>query len=151
MSIVLMGIWNTFFNRQNVNREREYVNQLFRIAWADGSLDRVEEQYILSVGKKLGMTQEELQEVRDNFDPAIVSYKAPKTREEKFFMLFYLINLILADDEIHPEEMRITENIVMKLGYSPDTVISILSVIEINQAKDISPEETYDNLKVQLG
>jgi len=146
-----MGIWDAFFNRQNHNREREYVNQLFRVAWADGSLDRVEVQYIYSVGKKLGMTQEELQEARENFDPAALSYKAPRTREDKFLLLFYLINLILVDDEIHPEEMRITENIIMKLGYSPDTVIIILSAIEKNQAKNISPEETYDGLKEQLG
>lgn len=146
-----MGIWDAFFNRQNQNREREYVNQLFRVAWADGSLDQVEVQYIYLVGEKLGMTQEELQEARDNFDPAILSYKSPKTREDKFFMLFYLINLILIDDEIHSEEMRITENIVMKLGYSPDTVVTILSAIEVNQAKNISPEETYENLKERLG
>jgi len=146
-----MGIWDAFFNRQNHNREREYVNQLFRVAWADGSLDRVEMQYIYSVGEKLGMSQEGLQEARDNFDPSTLSYKSPKTREAKFFMLFYLINLILVDDEIHPEEMRITENIVMKLGYSPDTVVVILSAIEKNQAKNISPEETYESLKEQLG
>lgn len=146
-----MGIWDAFFNRQDINREREYINQLFRVAWADGSLDKVEVQYIHSVGKKLGMTKEELQEIRDNFDPTIQSYKRPRQKKDRFFMLFYLINLILADDEIHPEEMRITENIVMKLGYSPDTVDTILSAIEVNQAQGISPEETYESLKERLG
>ena len=146
-----MGLWDTFFNRQDRKREREYLNQLFRIAWADGSLDKVEVQYIYSVGKKLGFQKEELEEVRDNFDPNTLSYKAPNKREERFFMLFYLINLIQVDDEIHPEEMRITENIVMKLGYAPDTVDTILSAIEVNKAKNIEPEETYEKLKEQLG
>ncbi|MEO0331098.1 MAG: hypothetical protein AAF223_05355, partial [Bacteroidota bacterium] len=94
---------------------------------------------------------EELQDVRDNFNPATLSYKPPRKREERFFMLFYLINMILADDAVHPEEMRITENIVMKLGYDPDTVDAIIGAIKTNQKKDISAEETYENLKVQLG
>ncbi len=144
-----MGIWDAFFSRRN--HEREYINQLFRVAWADGSLDQVEVQYIYSVGKKLGMEKEELQDVRDNFDPATLSYKPPRKREDRFFMLFYLINMILADDAVHPEEMRITENIVMKLGYDPDTVDAIIGAIKTNQKKDISAEETYENLKVQLG
>lgn len=144
-----MGIWDTFFSRRN--HEREYINQLFRVAWADGSLDEMEEQYIYSIGRKLGMEKEELQNVRDNFNPATLAYKPPRKREERFFMLFYLINMILADNEVHPEEMRITENIVMKLGYDPDTVDTIIRAIEANQAKDISAEETYESLKMQLG
>lgn len=146
-----MGIWDTFFNRQDRKREREYLNQMFRIAWADGSLDQVEVQYIYSVGHKLGFQKEELDEVKDNFDPSTLSYKPPGKREERFFMLFYLINLIQVDDVIHPEEMRITENIVMKLGYAPDTVDTILSAIEVNKEKNIEPEETYEKLKEQLG
>ena len=97
------------------------------------------------------MTKEELAEARENFNSATLVYKPPRDREQRFFMLFYLINLIRADDEIHPEEMRITENIVMKLGYSPDTVDTILSTIETNQNQGISPEETYTNLTEQLG
>ncbi|MGB3587360.1 MAG: TerB family tellurite resistance protein [Tunicatimonas sp.] len=146
-----MGIWDAFFNRQNRNSEREYINQLFRVAYADGSLDKIEVAYIYAIGKKLGMTKEELAEARENFNSATLVYKPPRDREQRFFMLFYLINLIRADDEIHPEEMRITENIVMKLGYSPDTVDTILSTIETNQNQGISPEETYTNLTEQLG
>lgn len=146
-----MGIWDAFFNRQHRNREREYINQLFRVACADGSLDEIEVDYIYSVGEKLGMTKEELAETRENIDSATLVYKPPRDREQRFFMLFYLINMIRADDVIHPEEMRITENIVMKLGYSPDTVDTILSAIETNQNQGISPEETYANLTEQLG
>ena len=145
-----MGIWDTFFHRQERKREREYINQLFRVAWADGSLGQVEVQYIYSVGKKLGLQKEELEEVRDQFDPDTLSYRPPHNREMRFFMLFYLINLILVDNEVHPEELRITENIVMKLGYSPDTVDTILSEIEYNREKDIGPEATYEKLREQL-
>ncbi|WKN40909.1 hypothetical protein [Tunicatimonas pelagia] len=145
-----MGIWDAFFNRQGRNREREYINQLFRIAWADGSLDKIEVEYIYSVGKKLGMTKEELEDTRDNFNPDTLAYKPPRKREERFFMLFYLINMIRADGVIHPEEMRITENIVMKLGYSPDTVDTILKTIKINQDQGMSPEETYASLTEKL-
>lgn len=145
-----MGIWSAFFNRQNRNREQEYINQLFRVACADGSLDEIEVAYIYSVGEKLGMTKEELVEARENYNSDTLAYTPPRNREQRFFMLFYLINMIRADDVIHPEEMRITENIVMKLGYTADTVDTILSAIDTNQKQGISPEETYAHLTEQL-
>lgn len=65
-------------------------------------------------------------------------------------MLFSLINLILADEEVHPQEMKMTESIVMRLGYAPDTVHAIIDTIQYNRDNGVSPEDTYQHLKRYL-
>ena len=144
-----MSFWNFLSNTTN-NQERNYLKQLFTIASADGHLDDTEMQYIVSMGKRLNFSEDEIQELKNDLSTKQATPTLPNNKEGKFFMLFSLINLILADDEVHPQEMRITENIVMKLGYDPDTVDIILETIRYNKASGISAEDTYQHLKRHL-
>lgn len=140
-----------FFNANNRKKEKDYLKQLFMVALADGSMDDVEKQYILSIGARFNISASEIEEIIQNLNPEDVKYQVPGDTEEKFYMLFYLINLIRADGEIHPHEIKVAENIVMRLGYAPDTVSIILQTIEHNQKQNISVEETYQHLKKRLG
>ena len=144
-----MSFWNFLSNNTN-EQEKNYLKQLFSIASADGHLDDTEMQYIVSMGKRLNFSEDEIQELKDDLDTKQAPPALPNNKEGKFFMLFSLINLILADDEVHPQEMRITEGIVMKLGYDPGTVDTILETIRYNKASGISSEDTYQHLKRYL-
>lgn len=144
-----MSFWNFLSNNTN-DQEKKYIRQLFSIASADGNLDDTEMEYIVSIGKRLDFTEEEIQELKDDLVIRQSKPTLPNNKEGKFFMLFSLINLILADDEVHPQEIKITENMVMKLGYDPDTVDTILETIRYNKSNGITPEETYQYLKKHL-
>ena len=144
-----MSFWSFLSNNTN-EQEKNYLRQLFSIASADGHLDDTEMKYIVSMGKRLNFSEDEIQELRDNLDEQQTTPSLPKTKEGKFFMLFSLINLIIADDEVHPREISIAENIVMRLGYDPDTVDTILETIQYNKTSGISPEDTYQHLKQHL-
>ena len=144
-----MSFWN-FLSKNTNEREKNYLKQLFSIASADGHLDDTEMQYIVSMGKKLNFSEEEIQALKDDIDTKRITPTLPDSKEGKFFMLFSMINMILADDEVHPQEMKITESIVMKLGYDPTTVDTILETIQYNKASGISPEDTYQHLKRHL-
>ena len=144
-----MSFWNFLSNNTN-SRERNYLKQLFSIASADGHLDDTEMEYIISMGKRLNFSEDEIQELKDELDTKQEPPTLPNNKEGKFFMLFSLINLIIADDEVHPREISIAENIVMKLGYDPDTVDTILETIRYNKASGISPDDTYQHLKKHL-
>ena len=144
-----MSFWN-FLSNNTSDQEKNYLKQLFSIASADGHLDDTEMQYIVSMGKRLNFSEDEIQELQNDLDARQSTPALPNHKEGKFFMLFSLINLILADDEVHPQEMRITENIVMKLGYDPDTVDIILETIRYNKDNGIPPEDTYQHLKRYL-
>ena len=130
--------------------QKDYLRQLFLIALSDGTLDEEEMGYILALGQKLDLTQEEVLELRENFDPDNIKYRLPQDKEGKFFLLFSLINLILADDEVHPQEIQATQTIVMKLGYAPDTVEIILEAVQYNQQHGVPAETTYQHLKKYL-
>lgn len=146
---IVMNFWN-FLSQRTSEQEKDYVRQLFNIASADGRLDDVELEYIVSVGKKLDFSEEEVQQLREGQELDGGSPRARRDKDSRFFMLFSLINLILADGEIHPREMRVTENIIMKLGYDPDTVKVILNAICRNKLRGISPEATYEHLRRHL-
>lgn len=144
-----MGFLN-FLSQSRQEKGKEYLKQLFLVALADGSLDDVEKSYILSVGKRFNIPADEVEKLSQDIKPDDIKYKLPGNAEERFFLLFYLINLIRANGEIHPHEVKVAENIVMRLGYAPDTVAIILQTIEHNQERNISVEDTYQHLKELL-
>ncbi len=145
-----MSIWDFFGDKQKI-KEREYLKQLFLVALADGSLDAVERQYIHSIGAQFNIPPDEIDPLSKNLKQEDIQYSTPGNAEEKFFMLFYLVNLIRADGHIHPQEVKVAENMVMRMGYAPDTVRIILQTIENNQNRNISAEDTYQHLKESLG
>ena len=143
-----MSFWN-LFSPSKREREEDFIRQLFHLALADDVLDKVELAYIHRIGKKLGFSRERIEELCESSTEENIRYLDPPS-EEKFFTIFYLINLIQVDDEVHEQEIKIAQHMVMKLGYSPDTVDIILETIQYNQSQDISVEETYQHLKKRL-
>ncbi|MGB3852346.1 MAG: TerB family tellurite resistance protein [Tunicatimonas sp.] len=144
-----MNFW-AFLRKNTSESEKDYLKQLFSIASADGHLDDNELAYITSMGKRLNFSEEEVVALQKCTETTRTTLRLPKHEEGRFFMLFSLINLILADDEVHPQEMKITESIVMRLGYDPDTVHTIIDTIQYNQSNGVSSEATYQRLKRYL-
>jgi uncharacterized tellurite resistance protein B-like protein len=143
-----MSFWN-LFSAGKREREEDFIRQLFHLALADDVLARVELAYIHKIGQKLGLPSERIDALRKSSSEEDIRYLKPPSGE-RFFSVFYLINLILVDDEVHEEELKIARQMVMKLGYSPDTVDTILETIQHNQSQDVSAEETYHHLKKRL-
>ncbi len=143
-----MSIWN-LFSRGKREREDDYIRRLFHLALADGEVDREEVQYIHSIGDKLGLSPERVNELCEQSSEEDIKYLKPPSGES-FFTLFYMINLILVDHEVHDKELLIAKHMVKKLGYAPDTVDIILEVIQYNQKNGVSVEETYHHLKGRL-
>ena len=143
-----MSFWNLFSHSKR-EREEDFIRQLFHLALADDQLLEVERAYIYRIGKKLGLTEERINELFRNLSEADIRYLKPPSGEG-FYSIFYLINLIRVDDEVQEEELKVARSMVMKLVYSPDTVDIILETIEYNQAQNISVEETYLHLKKRL-
>lgn len=143
-----MNLWNLFSPGKRA-REEDYIRRLFHLAVADGEMDKVEIAYIHAIGEKLGLSHERVNELCEQSAEEDIKYLRPPSGES-FFTLFYMINLILIDDEVHQEEIKIAKHMVIKLGYAPDTVDIILDVIQYNQANHISVEETYKHLKERL-
>ena len=143
-----MSFWNLFSPGKRA-REEDYIRQLFHLALADDVLEEVEREYIHSIGHKLGFSDERIGELLLTSSEEEIRYLNPPSGEH-FFSIFYLINLIRVDEEVHEEELKIARRMVMKLGYAPDTVDAILDTIQYNQAQNISVEETYHHLKKRL-
>lgn len=143
-----MSFWSLFSPGKRA-REEDYIRRLFHLALADGDMDRGEIEYIHAIGHKLGLSHERVDELCEQSAEEDIRYLKPPSGES-FFTLFYMINLILVDHEVHEKEIKIAKHMVLKLGYAPDTVDIILDVIRHNQSNNISVEETYQHLKERL-
>ncbi len=144
----MKNLWK-FLRQRTSQTERSYLKHLYSIASADGHVDECELAYISKIGKALNLAEDEIEAIKREGEQSTKA-TLPTVKGGRFFMLFSLINIILADDEIHPEELRITENIVMQMGYDPSTVNTILETIQYNQNNGIPAEDTYEHLKKYL-
>lgn len=107
--------------------EKDQLSILVHLSRADKVVADEESKMILAIGKRLGLTPEEAQEVIDN--PNKIGNLKDLPSDEKFDYLFMVIQLMKIDRKVHQAEIHFCEKIAMKLGYKPGVVADLSQYI----------------------
>jgi len=133
-----MGLLNIF--KKDKEQGKGHLRSLMEMAMADGEMDKFEYEYLLSIAKKMGISEKELQNLKDH--TTHYEYKPPKNKKETFRQLYELIGMMMIDGEIHKKEMRMCSIFAKKLGFSPHNVDELVYSVKQNVSMGNSPEET---------
>jgi uncharacterized tellurite resistance protein B-like protein len=115
------------------------------MAMADGKLEPVEYQFLLKVAQGYGITEKEVEALKNNIiGPGLISIDKSSS---KFQQIYDLIKMMMIDDEINPNELRLCKKFAEKVGYSESKVDEIIEAIVQNISNGNSLEET----KIRLG
>ncbi|HIP81352.1 MAG TPA: co-chaperone DjlA [Leucothrix mucor] len=113
-----------------------------KLAKADG---RVSEQEIAHVEKfmnQLGMTTQHRKEAIGHFqtgsdndfaiDPILQEFNiaAAQSPNLKQLVMVYLVGVAMADGKMHPDELKLLEEIAMKMGYSTQAFEQLLAMLQ---------------------
>ena len=104
------------------NTELSLIVQLSLI---DGNISQTEESLIYTVGRSNGMTNEEIEKILHHHLRHAV-HELPDmsnlTEDDKISILYNVIKMMKADQEIYLTEIKFCENIAGKLGYKKNVV-----------------------------
>jgi hypothetical protein len=117
----------------------EQLSILVHLSMADNFLAEEESKLIHSIGKRNGLTSEQVELIIDNPKPIPNVKDLPP--DEKFDYLFNVIQLMKVDGKIFQSEIQFCERLAMAMGYKPGVIADLSAYIYSDPS--ISTKRSY--------
>jgi uncharacterized membrane protein YebE (DUF533 family) len=127
-----------FFENEQAKKIKGHLFNLAALAKADGHVDDRELNFIITVGKKNGVSASEVRKIISG--NATNNSDLPHNDSERFDQIFDLVDMMLADGVVDETEMDFCIDMAEKLGFRK-AIVGVL-VRKISQGvKDAVPRE----------
>jgi uncharacterized tellurite resistance protein B-like protein len=121
-----------------------HITNLIEMACADGKYSHEENELLLSIASRNGISAERIEELRAS--QVKTPFGVPKNEAEKFSQIYDLIRMMLADKQIHPEEVRVSELFASRFGYPKTAIKGMVETIKENILNGNDVHETYERI-----
>ncbi|CAA9252212.1 MAG: hypothetical protein AVDCRST_MAG95-1925 [uncultured Adhaeribacter sp.] len=128
----------SFFENEQTKRIKSHILNLGALAKIDGHVDSTEMNYIIAIGKKNGLKQEEVRNLLANANSA--NFAPPATDSERFDQIYDLVEMMLADGIVDDNEMDFCIEMAAKLGFKKAIVGVLVRKISTGVKDGISRE-----------
>ena len=140
--------FSDFVTNHGVKVPKVHYLHLIQVARADGKIDKQERAILHKEGRRFGLTDAEIDQLIEKEKDH--HYHPPYSLDDKFEDLFYISEMILADDEVSEDEARLLRRFAVEVGFD-DRAIEILKDVMINGIRNKeSEEEILKKFKKQL-
>lgn len=130
---------------EDANIRRTVAHLLYEMANADAVILPEEESYLDKVFKEIGVSEEEMQALENGtleFD-----FKLPHEERLRIKILFHLLFLSRADNDISPEEVDYVRSLSIRLGIREMLVVDLTKVMRDHIGRFMHPDKLLDVLK----
>ncbi len=121
-----MGLFS-FFRSDQKEKRQSHIKNLLEIAIADGKLDEKELEFVISIAEHYKMTREDVMEIRKN--PSKIRFQPPTDYKMKVKLIEDLVRLMIVDNEIHEDEVKLCKELSIRLNLAPSIVDEMISGI----------------------
>lgn len=129
----------------SVETKKAIIALLFKLMAVDHEEDMKELAFILHIGDRLGLTDDDLKEV--SFDVDKYKLQVPSNEKDRITILYYCLFLIKADGEVRPEEEEFIGLFGMRLGFRPEMISDLVKVLKQHLNESVPPEELFGKIK----
>jgi uncharacterized tellurite resistance protein B-like protein len=133
------------FDSSDKKKVKGHLKNIIHIANLDGRIDENEKNCIEKIGKKLGITPEEIQHIIN--DDRSYDYHAPIDLEERFEFLYDLIMMILSDNEIDENELKVFHTAAISLNININKIEEITEFLVEKVKLKEDPELIFKEFK----
>jgi len=103
------------------------LSTLINLAKVDGDFDGQEKLHILMLGRANGLSEAEIREIVEN--PVGLPDILSMSEEEKFSLLYNIVQLMKIDSEVYLSEIKYCEEVAEKLGFNKKVIATLSSRI----------------------
>lgn len=107
---------------------------LITLAQIDGSVAEREQNYIVNIGRANGLYPDEIKPLFNFKHDSIVPNNL--SREEKFNIIFSLVQLMKIDERMYKEEIVYCSTIANKLGYKKEVMFELMLHVKSGSMSD---------------
>jgi uncharacterized tellurite resistance protein B-like protein len=133
------------FDHPEKKRNKEYFIQLVRSAKADDIIHNSELQLLNRVGRKLGLTDPEIELLIEETGKS--DFTPPFELGKRFEQVYEIAGIILADGKIDENEMRMIKGFAIKSGFSDDEIPAMLQILFNGKKDGKDAEELFEEYK----
>jgi hypothetical protein len=125
-----------YFDHPLKKENIEYFIHLVRIAKADDIISQSEMALLHRIGKKLGFTDPEIDNLIANTNKS--DYIPPYELSKRFDQVYEVVKMTLADGVLENSEMRLASGFAFKSGFSEGEIPKLLTMLihGIKEGKD---------------
>jgi len=128
-----MAISKTFNELLNTQQKKlAFFQNLVLVAVADGYLDDLESDFLVSIGEQLNLTEEDTSPIAENI--SVLSFILPENGLQKTLELQTLVMMVLQDGELHENEYNLCLEYARRVGYSKDTLDEMIKDLKEQQS-----------------
>ncbi len=109
-----------YFSHGSRKKNKCYFSALVQLAFADGGMDKEELEYLERMAKRMGITEEDFAKILKH--PEKYKLEPPLEYNERIEQLYNFTRMILSDDEIKLDEVKVLRKMAVALGFPPDNV-----------------------------
>jgi uncharacterized tellurite resistance protein B-like protein len=136
-----MNVLN-IFDHPEKKQNKEYFVQLVRSAKADDKIYESELILLHRLGKKLGLTEPEINTLIRDTDKT--DYIPPYELTKRFEQVYNIVSIAMADGSIDETEMRVLKGFALRSGFSDDEIPVMLNTITEGIKEGKNEEDLFD-------
>jgi uncharacterized tellurite resistance protein B-like protein len=130
--------FSDFVTDHGIKVPKIHYLHLIQVARADGRIDPQEMAILHKEGRRFGLTDSEIDKLIEKEKDH--HYHPPYSLDDKFEDLFYIAEMILADDEVSDDEAKLLKRFAVEVGFD-DRAIEILKDVLIEGIRNKESEE----------
>lgn len=134
--------------KQGKSSAKSHIKNLIEIAAADGNFDDVESDLLQKIAKRNSISKSQLSEIKNN--PNTVDFEIPEDEKEKFHQMYDLVHMMIVDNEIHHEEMKLCNLFASKFNYPKKNIEELIKTIQGNIENGNGPDDTMKRVDWML-
>jgi len=131
---------------KRVNKEA-FIN-LVQVSRTDGKIGKEELELLHRQGRKFGLTDPEIDKLIHS--ERSHSYHPPYSLDEKFGHLYKIAEMILADDVVKEEELKMIRRFAIEAGFSDNSIEILLNLLFEGIRKGEDEEKLLQQFRKKL-
>lgn len=123
---------------------KSHMKNLLEMAMVDGSFDDVEYDLLKKIAKRHSINEKQLNEIKDNM--ADVEFELPSEQEPKFSQFYDLVHMMVVDQYIDKEEIKLCNIFAKKFGYKEARIDELVEAVTANIKNGQNMKDTYSRV-----
>lgn len=136
-----------YFNHHDRKAGKEHFLHLIQVAKADGVIDTKELDLLHKMGKRLGLTNPEIDELIDRTDAK--TYNPPYGLEERFHQLYDVVAMALADGVMFSNEIKMFKRLAVASNFDDASADRLLNLLVNGIKQNKSEDELFQVFKLK--
>ena len=133
--------------RRDKSSARSHMKNLIEIAISDGIFDHTETELLHKIARRNGVSTSKLKSIEKSGD---ILFEIPNDDFEKFQQMYDFVHMMIIDNEVHHEEMKLCNLFALKFGYPKVHIDELIKTLIINIENGNDSKDTMARVKWML-